>query len=179
MLTVTVTVVAELVPTNVLYVDRGQPIIFFDRLKNSVGINCFPEDSESLEVNGFNILDQLFYKAGDTYTVSGRIVDNGYISNSTKQINFTITLPKSMANVTAQLTDLRLNARHSNGGYVFGSGYVTNGYNVLTDSSLTVTILTQADDFLTIQIESATAFSGVTNNTPVSISMENLTISFS
>ena len=84
-----------------------------------------------------------------------------------------------MANVTAQLTDLRLNARHSNGGYVFGSGYVTNGYNVLTDSSLTVTILTQADDFLTIQIESATAFSGVTNNTPVSISMENLTISFS
>ena len=163
----------------VLYVDRGQPIIFFDRLKNSVGINCFPEDSESLEVNGFNILDQLFYKAGDTYTVSGRIVDNGYISNSTKQINFTITLPKSMANVTAQLTDLRLNARHSNGGYVFGSGYVTNGYNVLTDSSLTVTILTQADDFLTIQIESATAFSGVTNNTPVSISMENLTISFS
>ena len=162
----------------VLYVDRGQPIIFFDRLKNSVGINCFPEDSESLEVNGFNILNQLFYKAGDTYTVSGRIVDNGYISNSTKQINFTITLPKSMANVTAQLTDLRLNARHSNGGYVFGSGYVTNGYNVLTDSSLTVTILTQADDFLTIQIESATAFSGVTNNTPVSVSMENLTISF-
>ena len=156
----------------VLYVDRGQPIIFFDRLKNSVGINCFPEDSESLEVNGFNILNQLFYKAGDTYTVSGRIVDNGYISNSTKQINFTITLPKSMANVTAQLTDLRLNARHSNGGYVFGSGYVTNGYNVLTDSSLTVTILTQADDFLTIQIESATAFSGVTNNTPVSVSME-------
>lgn len=163
----------------VLYVDRGQPIIFFDRLKNSVGINCFPEHSESLEVNGFNILDQLFYKAGDTYTVSGRIVDNGYISNSTKQINFTITLPKSMANVTAQLTDLRLNARHANGGYVFGSGYVTNGYNVLTDSSLTVTILTKADDFLTIQIESATAFSGVTNNTPVSISMENLTISFS
>ena len=163
----------------VLYVDKGQPIIFFDRLKTSVGVNCFPQDSESLEVNGVNILDQLFYKAGDTYTVSGRIVDNGYISNSTKQINFTITLPKSMANVTAQLTDLRLNARHSNGGYVFGSGYVTNGYNVLTDSSLTVTILTQADDFLTIQIESATAFSGVTNNTPVSISMENLTISFS
>ncbi len=163
----------------VLYVDKGQPIIFFDRLKNSVGVNCFPADNESFEVDGINILDALFYKAGDAYTVSGRIVDNGYISNSTKQINFTITLPKSMANVTAQLTDLRLNARHSNGGYVFGSGYVTNGYNVLTDSSLTVTILTQADDFLTIQIESATAFSGVTNNTPVSISMENLTISFS
>lgn len=163
----------------VLYVDKGQPIIFFDRLKNSVGVNCFPADNESFEVDGINILDQLFYKAGDAYTVAGRIVDNGYISNSAKQINFTITLPKSMANVTVQLTDLRLNARHSNGGYVFGSGYVTNGYNVLTDSSLTVTILTQADDFLTIQIESATAFSGVTNNTPVSISMENLTISFS
>ena len=60
----------------VLYVDKGQPIIFFDRLKTSVGINCFPQDSESLEVNGVNILDALFYKTGDTYNVKGRIVDN-------------------------------------------------------------------------------------------------------
>ena len=162
----------------VLYVDKGQPIIFFDRLKNSVGVNCFPADNESLEVDGINILKALFYSAGDTYNVSGRIIDNGYISNSSKQINFTVTLPKSMANVTPTITSLKVNGRHVGGGYVFSSGYISAGYDVLADSNLTVSILSKQDDFLTIMIESPTAWS-VTNNTPISISIENLTISFS
>lgn len=34
---------------------RGIPLIYFDRYKSSVGINCFPEDDNSLEVNGFNV----------------------------------------------------------------------------------------------------------------------------
>ena len=164
--------------TYVLYVDKGQPIIFFDRLKTSVGVNCFPQDSESLEVNGVNILDALFYKAGDTYNVKGRIVDNGYISNSSKQINFTITLPKSMANVTPTITDLKVNGRHVGGGYVFSSAYISAGYDVLADSNLTVSILSKQDDFITVLIESATAWS-VTNNTPISISVESLEITFS
>lgn len=37
----------------VLFVDKGIPIIFFDKDKNSVGINCFPVNDESLEVNGY------------------------------------------------------------------------------------------------------------------------------
>ncbi len=37
------------------YISRGMPIIYFDRLKSSVGVNCFPKDEESLEVNGYNI----------------------------------------------------------------------------------------------------------------------------
>ena len=32
-----------------LTLDKGMPIIYFDRLKRSVGINCFPNDNESLE----------------------------------------------------------------------------------------------------------------------------------
>lgn len=42
-----------------LTIDRGIPITFFDRLKRSVGINCFPDDQESLEVNGDNILTRI------------------------------------------------------------------------------------------------------------------------
>lgn len=38
-----------------LYVSRGMPIIFFDRLNNSVGINCFPQNEDSLEVNGIDM----------------------------------------------------------------------------------------------------------------------------
>ena len=35
-----------------LTLDRGIPIAFFDRLKRSLGINCFPQNNTSLEVNG-------------------------------------------------------------------------------------------------------------------------------
>ena len=35
-----------------LTLSRGMPIIYFDRIKSSVGINCFPKDEKSLEVNG-------------------------------------------------------------------------------------------------------------------------------
>lgn len=38
-----------------LWLSRGMPIIFFDRLKSSVGINCFPKEERSLEVNGVNV----------------------------------------------------------------------------------------------------------------------------
>ena len=161
----------------VLYVDKGQPIIFFDRLKTSVGINCFPQDSDSLEVDGINILKALYYYAGDTYSVSGRIVDNGYISDSSKQINFSLTLPKSMANVTPTITELKVNARHVGGGYVFSSGYVSAGYDILSDSNITVN-LTKEDDYITVTLQSTTAWS-VTNNTPISMSLESLVITFS
>lgn len=42
-----------------LTLDRGIPITFFDRLKRSVGINCFPADATSLEVGGENIMNRI------------------------------------------------------------------------------------------------------------------------
>lgn len=38
-----------------LWISRGIPIIYFDRLKSSVGINCFPVYEKSLEVDGVDI----------------------------------------------------------------------------------------------------------------------------
>lgn len=38
-----------------LTVGIGLPIIYFDRLLHSVGVNCFPVDEQSLEVNGVNL----------------------------------------------------------------------------------------------------------------------------
>lgn len=56
-----------------LTVDKGMPIIFFDRLRRSVGVNCFPNNNESLEVkngnnqyNLANIVD-LVYPVGSIY----------------------------------------------------------------------------------------------------------------
>ena len=38
-----------------LFVDRGTPIIYYDRKKSSVGINTFPTENEALRVAGGNI----------------------------------------------------------------------------------------------------------------------------
>jgi hypothetical protein len=35
---------------------KGVFPLFIDTVKNSVGINCFPQETNSLEVNGFNVL---------------------------------------------------------------------------------------------------------------------------
>lgn len=55
--TVTVTVTDSLggTATYNVFLSRGMPIIYFDRIKSSVGINCFPKDEKSLEVNGINM----------------------------------------------------------------------------------------------------------------------------
>lgn len=42
-----------------LTLDRGIPIAFFDRLKRSLGVDCFPADPESLEVGGENIISRI------------------------------------------------------------------------------------------------------------------------
>lgn len=42
-----------------LSLTRGMPLIFFDRQRLSVGINCFPQHDNSLEVNGVDILEAL------------------------------------------------------------------------------------------------------------------------
>lgn len=42
-----------------LILSRGVPIAFFDRLKRSLGVDCFPADTESLEVGGENIISRI------------------------------------------------------------------------------------------------------------------------
>ena len=42
-----------------LVLDRGIPIAYFDRLNRSLGINCFPASTGSLEVAGENILNRI------------------------------------------------------------------------------------------------------------------------
>lgn len=66
-----------------LTIDRGIPIVFFDRLKRSVGINCFPENDTSLEVDTLDIVTEI-NKKRDSYdletdgaeALTGRKIDN-------------------------------------------------------------------------------------------------------
>lgn len=49
-----------------LFVDKGVPIVYFDRLLSSMGINCFPTNEKSVEINGKTIFDMI-YPVGSIY----------------------------------------------------------------------------------------------------------------
>ena len=49
-----------------LTIGVGIPIFFIDRNKHSIGLNCFPTNNDSLEINGNSLLD-LVYPIGSIY----------------------------------------------------------------------------------------------------------------
>ena len=63
--------------TYLINVDKGIPIIFFDREKRSVGINCFPQYDESFESYGL-VIDDVVYVGQQTLFDSYTANDMGY-----------------------------------------------------------------------------------------------------
>lgn len=79
--------------TYLVYLSRGTPIIFFDRVKSSVGINCFPKEDLAFDINDIEYAltpaDYLeiatllalpyssttAYKVGDFVTESGSVYE--------------------------------------------------------------------------------------------------------
>lgn len=159
-----------------LYVSRGMPIIFYDTLKSSVGINCFPQDEESLEVNGKNIFEALFFQSGDVLTITNLQVVGMTTSNNTN-LRFSVILPKNINNLAVSCTTMKLNVRNADGGYTLSSGYVSGGYDVLTDSTITVGISEPMDNALTFNLAKTSAYNG-TNNTPETVSIETMVLEF-
>lgn len=49
-----------------LLLSRGMPIVFFDRLKSSTGFNCFPQNDQSVEIDGKTVIDMI-YPVGSIY----------------------------------------------------------------------------------------------------------------
>ena len=162
-----------------LSLSRGMPIIYFDRLKSSVGINCFPANDGSLEVNGYD----LTVHDNDTITLSGTsttaMIASGVLTNSGTRVLFSVVLPRFVNGLTVTVDAMGLNIWHSDGGYVLTSSYVgSGGYDVLADSSITVTATLNSGNVVTFCLEKTTAFNG-TNNTPVAVQVNNLQLSFS
>lgn len=245
--------------TYTMQVSRGMPIVFFDRLKSSVGVNCFPKGEKTLEVNGKNIelinseeiatgtdfddltttqhyygnatggqlvncpitsgtfilevvsagnqgqlmqkvvacsktnpisFKRFYYQSawgdwisdnaycvGETLSISD-LMTSGVVTNAGKKLNFSITLPKSVKNVTVRCTTMNLNVWHADGGYTLTSSFVSGGYNVLTDSTITVTISKVLDNAITFSLDKSSAYNG-TNNTPQVIDVEDMVLEFS
>lgn len=153
-------------------VDIGTPIIFFDNLLRSVGINCLPSDPNSIEVEGINIMRSIFFKSGLTYTLSN-IISNGFIGDNSTSLNFTIVLPRNIGVLSYTITDLKVIVRDVSGNLLLsGSG----GHDIINDTDLTLT--SSGDEtYLTIKIVKSTAWS-TTDNTPISVEVTDLELLF-
>lgn len=176
--TVSITLVDSLggQTTYTAYVSRGMPIIYFDRLKSSVGINCFPQDEESLEVDGVNIIDTMFFKSGDTLTIN-QVPLSGFVTSSTKIVNLVCPVSKSLSNINSiSVTACKGGIRTTEGGYLNSGSDSSDWKNT---SGLTVTATKVTDNLINLRIQSTNAFTNVTNNTPLSFWCNPLTLSFS
>ena len=158
------------------WVSKGIPFIFFDRLKSSMGINCFPQNDNSLEISGIDIIKSLYYKDGDTLTITNLQV-SGMTTNSNRTLSFSVILPKLISSNIINDTTMRLNVRHSGGGYTLANGYVSGGYDVLSDSSITVSITKPMENALTIELVKTSSYNG-SDNTPQSVTIESMVIEF-
>ena len=106
-----------------LTLDRGIPIVYFDRLKRSVGVNCFPELDTSIELNGFPLGKSVNnYSTSTTDSYSANYVNN-LVERQIATANFTNdktslpggvltfdTLKSSSSNLTLSSGGIRIGA---------------------------------------------------------------------
>ena len=84
-----------------LIIGRGLPIWFIDRLLSSVGINCFPLQNKSLEVNGLRVDDKIYigsqvlYDYYTTDTAGESIVATAYDYRLIQNIFAGIAIPSN------------------------------------------------------------------------------------
>ena len=107
----------------------------------------------------------LEYVDGDKFQYSNYASANGYLTSAGKSIQFTVTTPKLLTNITSITVDNLYAVLRGVGGYVNGSSYIdyanTTGY--------TVTAYKTTDNMITIVIDATNAYSSGTNNTPISL----------
>lgn len=111
--------------------------------------------------------NDMYYKTGDIYTISGQVYVGGALTSSSKSVLFTIFLPKRLDNISSvEISGVNVAVRLASG------GYWANGD--IADANVTVASFT--NNYVTITIESSTA-SG-TNNTPCNVYIRSLNLTF-
>ena len=106
--------------------------------------------------------DELYYKDGDTFTVSNTLCLNGCITNSSKQIIVSLPLPKSLANIDSVTVNTYKPVLRGNKGYL-------NSNSGAQDLSSIATAYIVANNMINISVNTSTAFTNVDNNTPVNV----------
>ena len=111
----------------------------------------------------------------ETYTVVNALFA-GFLNDNASEFTFSVGVPKAIGSLSCQVTALLANANNVDGAYTFGS-YVAGGYDVVADSTITVTATVSASALVTIRLAKAGGFAG-TANTPQAISVNRLVLRF-
>lgn len=109
--------------------------------------------------------DEIYYRNNDTLSITTYTDLNGFITSSTTSVSFSFYTPKSLANIASvSVTAFKGTMRG-------GSGYLdskTSAYDWFADSAYTITATIISDNMLRIVCTKSSAYTNVTNNTPVS-----------
>ena len=122
------------------------------------------------------IYDELYYKSGDTIRFD-QVVVSGFVTGSTKTLVFTLTLPKSIENITS----VSLNSNAHLLGRVPTGGYLDNNSSQIdynTGDYTTTITLKKESNTLYINTTKTTVFENISNNMPVSIVLYDTIITF-
>lgn len=129
-------------------------------------------------VNAINELrDGLYYKSGDSYqTIEQAIYVGGTVTGGTKSLNFTIPVPKSLKNITkVNINSMTLLVRTTAGAYLnSASGGIMYG----STSGITYNTFISSENTILIQLVSDSAYTNVTNNTPLNVAVSSLQLTF-
>lgn len=129
-------------------------------------------------VNAINELkNELYYKSGDSYkTIEQAIYCGGTVTGGTKSLNFNIPLPKSLKNVSVvKIKSMLLLVRTTAGAYL---NEASAGIEYGKTTGITYNTFIVSDNSVLIQLVSDSAYTKVTNNTPVNIAISQLELEF-
>lgn len=155
---------------------RYTPLVFFDAEKYSVGVNCLPSSSNTLEIKNEDIYAALFYSSGESYSFTGKkVYCAGLFRND--GVYFSFYVPKSMKNITPTITVLKGNICQYTTGF-FSGDYIEGGRDILNAGSSTVTFSKQ-NDYEILVVWQRNYSTSVPNNSLCTIELNALTVNFS
>lgn len=109
--------------------------------------------------------DEIYYRNADTLSITSYTNLNGFITSSTKSVSFSFYTPKSLANISTITVTAFTGTIRGGSGYLDGQ---TSAYDWLADASYTLTATKMSDNMIRIVCTKTSAYTNVTNNTPVS-----------
>ena len=123
--------------TYTIHISRGMPIIFFDRLHSSVGVDCFPTSDQSLETGGLSLLSDNRRTVGAYSSASVTLPsESGRVLRLTYNGAITLTVPDDLpigyeVYLIASYSSARITMVSPSGGfYVAGITSVQSSYTI-------------------------------------------------
>lgn len=121
------------------------------------------------------MIDEIYYKNGDTFTPTGVVDLTGIMAGNLKVAAFDVVLPKRLDNITS------VSCSDFTGSIAGASGYATPSTttNYATASGYTLTVSITAPNRVRVRIAANTAWGNISNNTSCLFLANSMSLSFS